>query len=192
MIQARYEGNNNYNPSAWTSAASIDVNKGTQSFSWPDNPYGSNPTLKVGMTLALMTAPDAGKGATRYQVSSTSSPSDACSVAANGTITAQKAGTCVVEGQYAGDADYNAATWVALAGITVAKGDQSFSWPASAYGGLVPTMTFGGSNLALANTPSAGEGATRYRISSASSPSDACSVDNSGTLTPQKAGSLCG
>ena len=92
----------------------------------------------------------------------------------------------MVEGQYAGDADYNAATWVALAGITVAKGDQNFSWPASAYGGLVPTMTFGGSNLALANTPSAGEGATRYRISAASSPSDACSVDNSGTLTPKR------
>ena len=134
-IEARYKGNDNYKASAWVALAGITVDRANQNFSWPNNPYGASPALTVGgSTLSLDTTPTAGFGATQYQVGASSSPSNACSVANDGVITAENAGTCVIEARYAGNVNYNPSGWVALAGITVAKGTQTFSWPNNPYG----------------------------------------------------------
>ena len=116
-IQARYAGNSNYNASSWTDIETgIDVTKGSQTLTWPSNPYGSDPTVGFGQTLSLSTAPTAGKkesATVGYQVKSTNST--VCSVnSTTGQVTGDAGGSCYIEAQYESTTNYNASAWVAI------------------------------------------------------------------------------
>ena len=152
-IQARYKGNTNYHPSNWVSTSNIPVVKGTQTLSWPSNPYGTSPNLAVSGTLALATAPTAGQGSIAYRSSTTT----ICSInASTGAISGLAVGTCTVQARYAGNTNYNASAWASAPNITVGKGSQSLSWPTNPYG-TSPSVQVA-STLALVSTPSAGQG----------------------------------
>ena len=102
-------GNSTYQASPWVNIATdIDVTKGSQTFSWPSNPYGSSPTVGVGQTLAISNAPDSGtgKGATVYSVQTSSA--SICDVnSSTGMVTGNAVGSCTIEAKYAGNTNYN-------------------------------------------------------------------------------------
>ena len=162
-------------------SVTIEITKAAQSFSWPNNPYGASPALQVGgSALSLQAQMTAGQGTIQYQSQDVS----ICTVVAAGTITPVGAGTCIIEARYTGNANYEASSWTALAGITVAKGTQTFVWPDNPYGAS-PSLTVGGSTLALENIPSAGKGVIQYQSQAVS----ICTVLVDGTITPKGAGS---
>ena len=113
----------------------LSVQQGTQGApsGW-SNPYGSNPTLAVGagsLPIDTTSAPT-GQGALEYRVDS--ADSGICSVAANGSVTAEVAGAlkdCVIQARFAGNTSYEPSSWANIATIGIIEGTLTgISWSA--------------------------------------------------------------
>ena len=187
VIEARFAGNANYNPSAYATIATITVNKRTQSdLAWSGHPYDSaTPSVGFGATLAIATAEPTGQGDVEYRVAS--GDTSHCEVATDGTVTPLAAGIgedCVIEARFAGNATYEASGYVTIATVSITKGTQSaFAWTDGnhPYGSASPRVTYG-NTLSISTTVPTGQGAVEYRVASGST--NYCEVAADGTVTP--------
>ena len=162
----------------------ITVDKGSQTVT-AANPYGMNPTVKAGGTLAIVTAPT-GQGATTYKSTTTSK----CTVDTNtGTVTGVAVGTdaCTIQAKYAGNANYNVSTWTNIAtDIDVTKGSQTLTAPSNPYG-TSPEVEVG-SMRAITTAPSSCQASVSYQSTTA----NLCTVDSSsGAVTGVAVGTAC-
>jgi hypothetical protein len=179
VIDANQAGDTDYNAAA-PASQTITVGKGSQSVSFPAPGGGT-----VGGSESLSATGGGSGNPVVFSVDSSSSPSDACSVSGtNGTtVSFAHAGSCVIDANQAGDADYSAAPQGTRT-ITIGKGSQSVSFPIPGGG------TVGGSESLSATGGASGE-PVAFTVDSSSSPWDACSVSgaNGATVTFVDAGS---
>ena len=183
-IEARFKGNDRYEPSPWVGLITFSGSKKTQTLIVPANPYGKSPALVLGTKLFIVNRPSGGQGGVEYQ----SDTPLVCSVASNGAITLLKAGTCTIEARFAGNTNYAPSPWADLISLSGTKKTQTLTPKSNPYGPK-PLPVAGGSNLPLINKPTGGHGALTYRFSSLLSTAGACTVNTStGELTPRTAG----
>ena len=131
-VEAGLGGTTDYAPSV-ALLQTIGVTEGRQVITLSE-PYGAIPTVAVGETLEIVTAPTAAAGADAggdisYRVKSGSEAH--CSVdAATGEVTATAVGNCIIEAQAAAVApNYGISQWVEVAAIGVEEGTLAgISW----------------------------------------------------------------
>ena len=183
-IEARFTGNDRYEPSPWVGLITFSGSKKTQTLIVPANPYGKSPTLVLGTKLSIVNEPSGGQGSVEYR----SETSLVCGVASNGAITLLKAGTCSIEARFAGNTNYAPSPWADLITLLGTKKAQSLTPKTNPYGAK-PLPVAGGNNLSLVNKPTGGFGALTYRFSSLLSTAGSCLVNTStGEITPKTAG----
>ena len=122
VVGAQFVGNDNYQPSGYVAIATVNINKGEQSFPDWKEPYGSaNPIATYGSTLSVQNPEPAGQGSVEYQVASESS--DYCTInTGSGTVTPTSAGaghSCVVKAQFSGNTKYGPSGYVTIATISI-------------------------------------------------------------------------
>ena len=158
LIQANQAGDANYN-AASAATQTITVGKGSQSIG-----FGAAPALQVGATGTLSAT---GGGSVSPVTFSTSSAACSLSGANNSTVKGVAAGSCLLQADQAGDANYNAAS-PATQTLTVSKGDQSIGF------GAAPALQVGGATATLSATGGASGNAVTFSTSSV-----ACSLSGS-------------
>ncbi len=167
-------------PGRTTAVATVTVviAKASQTLTWPSNPYGSSPVLKVGKKLQITTAPSGGKGDVEYKSITTS----ICSVDEDsGEITPLDIGTCKIQASFLGDANHESSAYVTGLTSTVSKGD-------------IVTTSFGSYDAVYVGDTTSAPSVTGLTPAAASkaysTTSDDCSVDeDSGEVTGIKDGS---
>ena len=148
------------------------VGQGTQANPTGSNVYGNSPSLAVGGTLAVVTAPSGGGAQTSLEYQSQNSTN--CTVASNGTVSGVSQGRCRVRVRWAGNNNWVASGWLNLLDITVGVGTQgSITWSA-----FPSSATVGVSTSALAAPVSSPPGAT-FTYSA----SGGCSISNSRVIS---------
>ena len=169
LIQANQAGDANYN-AASAATQTITVGKGSQSIG-----FGAAPALQVGATGTLSAT---GGGSVSPVTFSTSSAACSLSGANNSTVKGVAAGSCLLQADQAGDANYNAAS-PATQTLTVSKGDQSIGF------GAAPALQVGGATATLSATGGATGNAVTFSTSST-----ACGLSgsNNSTVTALAAG----
>ena len=94
----------------------VSVSRGSQSLEWPDNAYGTSPSLTVGDSLDIVNEPREGQGSIEYR----SLVESICTVdKSSGSITGVAAGDCVLQARYAGNSNYYPSVWVRHEAVTV-------------------------------------------------------------------------
>ena len=185
IIRARYSGNATYEASDWAVGLNINITPASQTFSWPSNPYGANPSLVVGADIVLSNSPSSGSGTIQYRATN-----DRCTVNGAGVVRGMHVGDCTVEGRYGGvTGTHSPSAWVAIStAITVSKGMQSApTWPNNNPYGATPNIHAHGTPLNLVITANAGHGPLEYRRTSSSA--SYCNVNSAnGRITPLDAG----
>ena len=126
-IQATFSGNDNY-AAQETAAdlATITVGPGSQIITFID-PYGAAPNVGIDGTLALASAPTSDQGGT-ISYRDKERDQSICEVAADGTVTANSLGECIVEAKAAAVTNYDASEWVEIATIEVGMGTLALTW----------------------------------------------------------------
>ena len=173
-ISARWSGDGTRAPTPWQSLVSIEVGKGTQTYNWPSNPYGSNPSLAVGRSLRLRGNLPTGQGTLVFAPGGESG----CSVDDDGIVTSASVGRCIVSARWSGDANWERTDLHELLDITVSQGTQNPSWPSNPYG-TAPSLAVGGPDLVPADPPTDGKGDLTYK----SLDTLRCTVDGSGYVS---------
>ncbi len=170
VVQASQAGDVNYN-AAPPVTQTITVGKGSQSIS-----FGAVAALQVGATGTLGAT---GGGSVSAVTFSTSSAACSLSGANNSVVRGVAVGSCLVQADQAGDANYNAASPVTQT-IAVGKGSQSIGF------GTTPTLQVGGATAMLSATGGATGNPVTFSTSSA-----ACSLSgaNNSVVKPLVAGS---
>ena len=130
-IQVAFAGNGNYNPLTATDLQTVTVVDGNQQLTFSD-PYGEEPTLAVGGTLAIVNAPvaTAGSGA-GGAISYREAPGSTgiCSVnASDGTVTGVTLGECTVQAQAGAVTDYAQTVWTDLVTLSLSEGTLDIAW----------------------------------------------------------------
>ena len=141
IILAAFDANDNYQGKDEAIFATVDLMHGTQVVTF-DEPYGSDPTLRVGETLPLVVGsePVSDQGG---RISYGSADTAVCTVdSATGEITAVAPGTCGVRTRAAAVSNYNATGQIELATIEVEEGVLPLAWTPQRWGQV-------GTNLAL-------------------------------------------
>ena len=141
IILAAFDANDNYQGKDEAIFATVDLMHGTQVVTF-DEPYGSDPTLRVGETLPLVVGsePVSDQGG---RISYRSADTSICTVvSATGEMTAVAPGTCVVQTTAATVANYNATGQIEIATIEVEEGVLPLAWNPQRWGRV-------GTNLAL-------------------------------------------
>ena len=159
----------------------VTIGPGVQTVS-SGNPYGSGtPVLLIKGFLALQNVPTGGVATLEYQTTS----SGVCTVGAtSGDVTADAAGSCVVQARWSASSDYNASPWTTIHTFTIDQGNQAAPTGNNIYGAS-PRLTVG-DTLAVATNPSGnGHGSLEYQ----SGDTAICTVsDTNGTVTGKKVG----
>jgi MBG domain (YGX type)/Glycine rich protein len=143
------------------------------------------PSLATARTSAVLSATGGGSGQpVTFSVGPGTSPTDACDVSqagsGSGTVTFAHVGSCVIDGDQAGNADYDAAAQVQQS-FTIVKVSQTVAFtstppsPAVYGGSYTPTATGGasGNPVVFSIDPSSG---------------GVCSLNSAGTITFTGAG----
>jgi len=161
-INADQAGNNNWN-AAPTVAQSFTVSKGNQTITFP-----ALSNVRLDQTPPTPNATASSNLAVTYSTAST-----ACSVTSAGAITLLHAGSCAINADQAGNADWNAATRVTQT-FTINKGNQTISF------GAAPAFARTGvSGSSVSATATSG-----LAVTYGSSTSSICTVNSSsGALT---------
>ena len=175
-IEAQWTGDDNHAPSNWFDIAGIEVEVNSQSQpSWNSDPYGAAPSVVVGATETIDTAPSGGAGAVQYR----STTLDICTVNFDtGAVTGVGLGTCTLEFRYWGNSSTATSPWSAGLDITVTAAEHPALVDDSSYYGVGAQVDKGGELELVA--PPVGFGAATYSVTDTS----ICSVDaSSGTVT---------
>ena len=175
-IEVRWSGDDNHAPSSWSNDSEITVEVNSQSQpSWNSDPYGAAPSVVVGATETIDTAPSGGAGAVQYR----STTLDICTVNFDtGAVTGVGAGTCTLEFRYWGNSSTATSPWSAGLDITVTAAEHPTLVDDSSYYGVGAQVDKGGELELVA--PPVGFGAATYSVTDTS----ICSVDaSSGTVT---------
>ena len=178
IVEVRWLGDDNHALSNWFKVSEIEVNATAQAQAvWNSDPYGFSPTVKVGESLNISTAPTRGTGSAQYH----SITLDVCTVGvSNGTVTAVGVGdgTCAIEFRYRGSSTVASSPWSARLNISVTKGTPTPADDSSYYG--VGAQVAKGGILELV-VPPEGYGAVTYLVADVSS--SFCSIEaDSGTI----------
>ena len=126
VVQVAFAANTNYEAWPIGNFATVTVAAGAQTVTISE-PYGEEPTLGVGGTLALVNPPvatageDAG-GAVSYR--NKDMAESICAVAADGTVTGKALGECTVQAKAAAptNTDYAPTEWIDVITLTVGVG----------------------------------------------------------------------
>lgn len=139
--------------------------------------FGAAPALQVGVASATLSATGGASG--NAVTFSTSSATCSLSGANNSVVRGVAVGSCLVQADQAGDANYNAASPVTQT-IAVGKGSQSIGF------GTAPTLQVGGATAMLSATGGATGNPVTFSTNSA-----ACSLSgaNNSVVKPLVAGS---
>ena len=178
LLWGRFVGDSSTGASPWIEL-SLEVGEGTQTWSVTD-PYGANPTAKVGAELVIVTAPTA-QGEARYSVTE---DSEGCEVnLKDGTVTGTvSGGTCTVQVAFTATDNYGEMEAADLATITVTNGSQAVNFE-DPYGES-PILRLGAEEpLAIVNAPTSNAGGRMvYQVSGGGV--NYCTVDtNTGSVT---------
>src|ERR1700726_3661986 len=164
VIDANQAGNANYNP-APQAQQSFAVGKGNQTITFTSTaPAGA----KVGGPTYTVTATASSGLTVTFTIDA--SASAVCSISGS-TVSFTGAGTCVIDANQAGNANYNAAPQVQQS-FAVAKGDQTITFTSTAPGGA----KVGGPTYTVTATASSGLPVTFTIDASASA---VCSISGS-------------
>ena len=132
VIQARYTGDENYHPSDFSELITIAVIKFTQPpLVAPSQPYGSSPTLTVGVGNLSIDNPPEATGYTPVEYRPQNGDDTTCEVdGTTGEVTPRTAGDCVVEARFSESNKYHPSNYVVIATIDVLEGslDGLFTW----------------------------------------------------------------
>ena len=174
VVQAKWAGDRNYNPSPDTTIATVPMKaSGNVAPAWSTTPYGSAPTVggsAVAMGAGAIT--NAGNGNPEYN----SKTPDICGVdASSGALSGLAAGTCTLRARFSGDTTKGASAWTDSPEITVEKGTHPALAP-DAYGASASVRV--GETLELATAP-VGYGDATYTTTT----DTVCSVDKAGVIT---------
>ena len=180
VVQARWDGDDNYNPSAEERLVSLSIAPGTNPTpAWSAAPYGTSPTVG-GAAVSL-----SGGAITNSAIGGTlgfrSKTPQICGVdSMSGALSALAAGDCTVQARFVGSSAKGASGWGDSPVVTTSKGTQSAPADDSSYygsGASVPA----GDVLELVAAPE-GHGAASYTVASGSG--TFCQVDGAtGAIT---------
>ncbi len=174
VVTASQDGDADRNP-ATTVSQSIAVGKSAQSVT-----FTSTAPAPAAINGTYQAAASASSGLTVTYVVGANSPATACTVSATGSVTFNHAGTCVVTASQGGDDNHEPATTVSQS-ITVAKTAQTVGFTSTK-----PDPAAIGDAYAAVAAASSGLPVT-YAVG-AGSPSDACTVSSTGSVSFQHAG----
>ena len=130
-IEVAFAGNENYEPLTATDLQTVRVVDGNQQLTFSD-PYGEEPALAVGGTLAIVNAPVATAGSDpggviNYREAPGST--GICSVnAGDGTVTGEAVGECLVQAQGLAVKDYDRTAWMDLVTLSLSEGTLDIAW----------------------------------------------------------------
>jgi len=144
VIDADQAGNANVNP-ATTAQQSFTVGKGTQTITFTSTPPGA--ATVAGPTYAVTATSTSGLPVT-FTIDASSSA--VCAIA-SGTVSFLGVGTCVIDADQAGNANFNPAT-TAQQSFTVSKGSQTISFTSTPPG----AATVGGPTYGVAASSTSG------------------------------------
>ncbi len=159
VVQAQFAQTANYEESVWTQIFSITPGKGRQNAPSGSDVYGNpTPTLAVGETISVETAPSGGgeHGGLVY----TSSNTDNCSVAPNGDVTGKLAKACEIKAHWKGNDDYLASAQITVLTLIVGKGTQGVPVASNPYGQNSQVKV--DTDSAQPTAPTGGYGSVRY------------------------------
>ena len=143
--------------------------------------YGMGATLSTGETLSVdggATLPTGGTGALSYG----SEDEDVCTVASDGTVTAEGVGTCIISVYFAGDTDTEASNALEVLNVEVDQGTQTFTPWSNPYGAY-PQLKVNGNSLRIKNPAPEDHGHGDLEYSSMDT--SICEVDTgNGEITP--------
>ena len=162
VVEARWLGDDNYNPSGFTAIATIPIVASGNSAvpSWVSAPYANNPTVG-GASVSLVASPisnaSSGAGAIEFR----SGSPGVCEVgASDGALSGTAVGDCTVQARFIGSATQGASAWTDSPIVVVLKG-QHPALAADPYGASPQVAV--GETLAFAVAP-VGHGAADYTI----------------------------
>ena len=188
VVQARWDGDENTNPSTDQDIATITVVAAASPDPvWISSPYGGNAVVGQEVTPpdGFISNLGSGVGAPQFK----SQTPQTCSIGEdNGRLTGLGAGTdiCIVEARFVGNSSTAASAWVASPTISIAKGPHPEPADNSSYYGTSAQVALG-ETLALLEAPVGGGEAT-YSVKNGSE--SHCSVDGaSGAITGLDQGS---
>ena len=141
IILVTFESNKNYNAKDETRFAIVSLTHGTQVVTYSE-PYGAEPSLRMGEALALVTGsePVSDQGGS---ISYRSADTAICTViSATGAVTPVAPGECVVQVKAAAVSNYSATGWIDIATVEVEEGILPLNWSPQRWGRV-------GTNLAL-------------------------------------------
>jgi hypothetical protein len=170
-VDADYPGDANYLPATQVQQ-SMTVGRGAQTISITTIPPG---TPAVGGTYQL-SAVGGGSGQPVTFGIDAASDVGTCTVSARGLVSFTSVGTCILDADQAGDANYTAATRVTQT-VLVGKGGQTIRFTSTPPAEPV----FGGSYRVTATGGASGEPVT-FSVDAAST-SGACTVDSAGRVS---------
>ena len=176
VIDAQYQGDDNHGVSNWIDISVLQtVNNSQSQPSWNSDPYGASPSVVVGETKIIDTAPTGGSGDVKYR----STTLDICTVGWNtGAVMGVSAGTCSLVFRYHGGSGNASSPWSAGLDITVTAAEHPALADDSSYYGVGAQVEKGGTLELVA--PPVGFGAATYSVADTA----ICSVDaTSGTVT---------
>ena len=137
-IQVSFRGSQNYQDYGIADMQVITIVPGEQVVNIPAEPYGANPTVKVGATLGLAENPSSLAGSNSggdfsYRVNP--STSAMCTINnGDGEITGTSSGDCIIQLQVqaTNDGNYRAGEWTDIATIAVTEGTlNGITWAAN-------------------------------------------------------------
>ena len=183
VIEARWAGDDNYNPSSFSRIAAIPIVSSSNSAAptWITVPYSGNPVVggaAVSLAAGAISNVAGGTGVVEYR----SGTLEVCSVeASNGALSGVTAGNCIVQARFVGSNSQGASLWTDSPIIVIDKGIHP-ALVANPYGATAQVAV--GEILSFDTLP-VGYGAVAYTIKE--SPAN-CSVGQDGAVTGLSAG----
>ena len=187
VVQARWDGDDNHNPSADVDIATITiVSAASPDPVWGTSPYGGSAVVDAKVRPTNSAISNLGSGVGRPQFRSQTPAT--CSVGdSTGGVTgiAAGAGVCIVEVRFVGNSSNGASAWVASPAISIGKGTPTVLSDESYYGASAQVAL--GERLELSSPPLI-YGTAAYTVKSGSE--SHCEVDEaSGVITGLEQGS---